>query len=71
MILAYFREFCKGQKRRSAGVSAVARASRPLWRERPALADGAGRMPTPQRAGRPRYNIHTHATPITPTVRFI
>ena len=33
----------------------VPRASRPLSRERPARANGAGRMPTPQRAGRPRY----------------
>ncbi len=35
----------------------VARASRPLSRERPARAKCAGRMPTPQRAGRPRYRV--------------
>ena len=33
----------------------VARPSCPLSRERPAPAQRAGRMPTPQRAGRPRY----------------
>ena len=37
----------------------VARASCPLSRERPAPARGAGRMPTPQRAGRPRYEDST------------
>src|SRR5208283_5756260 len=34
---------------------AIARASCPLSRERPAPALCAGRMPSPQRAGRPRY----------------
>jgi hypothetical protein len=33
----------------------VARTSRPLSRERPARANSEGRMPSPQRAGRPRY----------------
>jgi len=43
----------------------VPRASRPLSRERPALAIffGAGRMPTPQRAGRPRYGLPAISLP--------